>query len=276
MTTLDAHQHFWHYRPERDTWIDGSMAAIRRDFLPEDLAPLLQNHQVDGCIAVQASQSVEETEFLLNLADTHPFIRGVVGWVDLRSAGLSNQLDRFAGHPAFVGVRHVVQAEPPGFLLDKRFQRGIGLLSEYGLTYDLLVLTHQLEEAAELVRRFPGQAFVLDHLAKPAVSHAVRAPWASGMRALAGFPNVSCKLSGLVTEATDWNWERDDFAPFIQPVLECFGSDRLFFGSDWPVCTLAASYREVKELTEYHLRELPAEARAAVMGGNALRFYGLS
>ncbi|MBB4078634.1 L-fuconolactonase [Lewinella aquimaris] len=272
--TLDAHQHFWHYDPVKDAWIDETMTAIRRDFLPADLEPVLAANGVEGCVAVQASQSLGETEFLLALADRHDFIRGVVGWVDLRAPEVSDQLARFADHPKFVGVRHVVQAEPEGFMLNPDFQRGIAALREFDLTYDILILQHQLEEASALVGAFPDQPFVLDHLAKPQVSNGMDPAWAHGIHRLADYPNVSCKLSGLVTETTDWQWQTDDFRPFIDHALSTFGPDRLMFGSDWPVCRLAADYSEVKEIVENVLAGLSEAERAGILGGNAQRFYG--
>ncbi|MCP9235854.1 amidohydrolase [Lewinella sp. JB7] len=272
--TIDAHQHFWHYDPVKDAWIDETMTAIRRDFLPADLEPVLAANGIEGCIAVQASQSLAETEFLLDLADRHDFIRGVVGWVDLRAPEVSDQLARFADHPKFVGVRHVVQAEAEGFMLDPHFQRGIAALREFNLTYDILILQHQLGEAGELARTFPDQPFVLDHLAKPQVSHGLDPDWATGIARLAECPNVHGKLSGLVTETTDWEWTVDDFRPFIDHALDVFGPDRLLFGSDWPVCRLAANYGQVRKIVETAVAELPEAERLAIMGSNARRFYG--
>lgn len=273
--TIDAQQHFWNYDPVRDAWIDARMTAIRRDFLPGDIRPTLLNNDVAGCVAVQASQSPAETEYLLDLADRSDFILGVVGWVDLQAAGVGEQLATYAAHPKFVGVRHLVQAEASGFMLTDKFQRGISALQPLGLTYDLLVLDHQLPEAIELARAFPSQHFVLDHIAKPRVSEGMSSTWAGNIERLAALPEVYCKLSGLVTETSEWKWKWSDFTAFIHHAMECFGPDRLMFGSDWPVCTLAASYAQVMEIVSAAIADLPPADREKIMGGNARRFYGL-
>lgn len=237
---IDAHQHFWHYSAAEYPWIGPGMERLARDFLPADLAPLLEAGGIAGTVAVQARQSLEETRWLLELADGHGFIRGVVGWVDLRSTHVADQLARFAGHPRFVGVRHVVQDEAdPRFLLGEAFLHGLARVAEAGLVYDLLVLAPQLPAAAEMVALRPGQPFVLDHLAKPPIAAARLDPWRDDIRALARHPHVSCKLSGMVTEARLRQWRRGDFLPYMETALEAFSPDRLMFGSDWPVCTLS-------------------------------------
>jgi len=250
---------------------------IRRDFLPVDLAPELRARNLDGCVAVQARQSLAETRWLLELARDESIIRGVVGWVDLRSPGVAKELAEFAAQPKFVGVRHVVQDEPDDqFLLRDDFQRGIATLHEFGLTYDLLVLARQLPAAIGLAQKFPQQAFVLDHLAKPPIKTGGLSPWREQLRALAQLPNVACKVSGLVTEA-DWqNWRVDDFQPFLDIVFESFGPDRLMFGSDWPVCLLAGSYERVFGLVQNYVSQLGADTEAKFFGANAENFYGLT
>jgi L-fuconolactonase len=270
---LDSHQHFWLYAGEEYSWIKPAW-PIRRDFLPEDLQPLLAGAGLDGSIAVQARQTLEENRFLLGLADRHPFIRGVVGWVDLCSDRVEEQLAECARHPRFVGVRHVVQDEPEdNFMLRPEFLRGIGRLKQFGLTYDLLVLPRQLPAAIQLAAKFPGQPFVLDHIAKPFIRDGILSPWREQARELARFPHVLCKVSGMVTEAKWAEWMPADFRPYLETVLECFGPERLMFGSDWPVCLLAARYERVFGLVRDFIASLPESQRGAILGGNAERFY---
>jgi L-fuconolactonase len=273
---IDAHQHFWIYDPSEYDWIDESMAALRRDFLPGDLRPELQDSGFDGCVAVQARQTLDETQWLLRLADRSPFFLGVVGWVDLQSPDVRSQLKSFAASPKFVGVRHVVQSEPDDrFLLRSDFLRGISALEEFDLAYDLLIYTQHLPVAAEFVEKFPRQRFVLDHLAKPPIKSADIETWARGIHALAAFPNVSCKLSGLVTEA-DWqNWKPEDITPYLDVAFAAFGPDRLMIGSDWPVCLVAAPYGRVVEVVKNYLDRFTPEVHDAVLGGNARRFWRL-
>lgn len=272
---IDAHQHFWRYDPDRDHWITEEMARIRRDFLPDQLEPLLSAHGFDGSVAVQAAQSEEETRFLLDLAQDHPAIRGVVGWVDLLAPDLDRTLERFCRHERFRGVRHIAQAEADDFLGRNDVIRGIRRLEDFGLTYDILVYPRQLPAALSLVDALPDQVFVVDHMAKPLIADGVMEPWNAHMRALGERPNVWCKVSGLVTEA-DWgSWKPEDFVPYLDVVLDAFGPGRLMFGSDWPVCLVAAEYDQVVALAEDFLRSLSESDRAGVLGGNAAAFYGL-
>lgn len=273
---IDSHQHFWQYDPAEYAWMTDGMAALRRDYLPSDLLPLLQQTGLDGTVAVQARQNLKETAWLLALADGNPFIRGVVGWVDLRSLAVRDELARFARHPKFVGVRHIVQDEPDDhFLLRPEFLRGLEALAEFDLVYDLLVYPQHLPVAAQLVQQFPRQRFVLDHLAKPFIRAGVLSPWEDDLRALARFENVVCKFSGMVTEAAWRQWRVEDFAPYLEIALDAFGTQRLLFGSDWPVCTLSADYADVVELARYHARGLGAEAQDQLFGQNAEAFYRL-
>jgi L-fuconolactonase len=271
---IDAHQHFWRYNPDEYAWIDDSMSSLRRDFLPDDLKPELRRAEFDGSIAVQARQTIEETQWLLRLAETSPSILGVIGWVDLQSPDVRSQLAGFAGNPKLLGVRHIVQSEADDrFLLRADFLRGIGALEEFGLTYDILIYPRHLPVAAEFVARFPRQRFVLDHLGKPAIKAGQIQSWESGIRELAHFPNVFCKLSGLVTEA-DWaNWKPTQMKPYLDVAFDCFSPERLMIGSDWPVCELAASYGEVMDLVITYLDGFPDKAREAVLGGNAQQFW---
>lgn len=276
MNRIDAHQHFWRYDPVRDAWITDEMAVLRRDFLPEELEVQLRERRMDGTVAVQADQSERETEFLLDLARRHPSVRGVVGWVDLRSPDLPERLEYFSGFERFRGVRHIAQAEPDGFLARDDVVDGIARLGAFGLTYDILVYAHQLPGALALVERLPDQPFVVDHIAKPKIREGEREPWTTQIRRLARHPNVYCKVSGLVTEA-DWErWKPEDVRPYLDVVFEAFGADRLMFGSDWPVCLLAASYARVVELIERYAEQLSRDDRDQLFGGTAIRFYGLN
>ncbi len=274
---IDAHQHFWSYNPVEYDWIDDSMRSLRRDFLPADLQPELKRNGLQGCVAVQVRQTLEETRWLLDLAQRSPFVVGVVGWVDLRSSRVREDLASFAGgNSKLVGIRHVVQAEPDErFLLQPEFLRGIAALEEFDLAYDILIYTKHLPVAAEFVEQFPRQRFVLDHLAKPQIKGGELAAWEGGIRNLAPFPNVYCKLSGLVTEA-DWhNWKPEDIKPCLDVAFDCFGPRRLMIGSDWPVCTVAATYSRTMAVVKDYLAAHPAEVREAVLGVNAQGFWKL-
>lgn len=273
---LDSHQHFWRYDAAQYPWIPAG-SPLQRDWLPADLAALQGPLGFGGSIAVQARQSLAESHWLLGLADADPRILGVVGWVDLQSDSVEESLAMLAAHPKFVGVRHVVQDEPDDrFLLRPAFLRGLGRLRAHGLTYDLLVYPRQLPAAIEVVRQFPEQPFVLDHIAKPLIRDGMVSPWREQIRELARFPNVCCKVSGMVTEADHRSWKPDQFHPYLDVVLEAFGPGRLLFGSDWPVCLLAASYPEVLELATGALVARAGWTSAeqdAFFGGNARRFY---
>ncbi|WP_162054572.1 amidohydrolase family protein [Pontibacter pamirensis] len=277
MQKVDAHQHFWKFDPVRDSWITDDMASIRRDFGPEDLQPLLQQHGFDGCVAVQADQSEAENEFLLTYADTYDFIKGVVGWVDLRAANVQERLEHFAQFRKLKGFRHVLQGEPDrALMLQPDFKRGISQLSRFGFTYDILIFPDQLRYAKELVAAFPEQPFVTDHLAKPNIKSQEMETWASDMKAIAAHENVHCKLSGMVTEA-DWrHWKKEDFSPYLDVVTEAFGTNRIMYGSDWPVCLVAARYEDVLSIVEDYFLAFSHTEQAAFFGGNASRFYKLS
>ena len=272
---IDSHQHFWNYNPTRDIWIDDSMEVIRKDFLPDDLKPLLQENGVDGCIAVQADQTEMETEFLLECAKRNPFIIGVVGWVDLIAENLDDRLKHYTTNPLFKGVRHIVQSEKDDYLLRKDVQLGIGLLSKYNLTFDILVYSHQLPSAIALVEAFPNQKFILDHIAKPTISDPMTELWKTNIMALSKFENVYCKLSGMVTETNDFCFTAEDFTPFIGHVFSCFGANRILFGSDWPVCLLAADYTKVITLILEYLNEYSSNVKSQVLGINAIKIYNL-
>ena len=278
---IDSHQHFWQYSAREYPWIGGGMERLARDFLPPDLAGVARAAGIGGSVAVQARQTEEETRWLLGLAERHPLVRGVVGWVDLRDPRVGDSLAHFAAHDRFVGVRHVVQDEPdPRFLLGEAFVRGLRHLHAFGLVYDLLLYPPQLPAAEELAGLLPEQPFVLDHLAKPKIGTwggpADREAWRRDIAALARHTNVTAKLSGLVTEAAWRGWKRADFLPYLEVAVEAFGPGRLMFGSDWPVCLLAAEYAEVAGIVEAFVGTLSIAEREQVWGGTAARVYGLA
>ena len=270
---LDAHQHFWRYSAQEYPWIPKG-SALQRDWLPQDLATQQAPLGFDGSIAVQARQTLEETRWLLSLADQNPRILGVVGWVDLRSEELPEQLAEFAARPKFVGVRHVVQDEPDDlFMLGEEFLRGVRQLRAYSLTYDLLIFPRQLPAASEVVSRFPQQQFVLDHIAKPSIKDRRLEPWLTEIRDLAQYPNVACKLSGLVTEADHQHWREEDLLPYLDIVTEAFGPARLMIGSDWPVCLLAGDYARTLNVVLSWAKKFSTAEQAGIFGDNCARFY---
>jgi len=272
---IDAHQHFWRYNPARDGWITDEMAVLKKDFLPVHLVPELVANDMQGCIAVQADQSEAETQFLLDLAERHKLIQGVVGWVDLCADNVTERLEVLSKYSKLCGFRHLVQAEPDDrFMLRPAFLRGIRSLEEFGFTYDILIYARQLPAARELVSRFPSQLFVIDHIAKPSIKNKLLVPWSHDLCAVAEYPNVYCKVSRLITEAEWHRWTLDDFKPYLDTVFTAFGVDRLMFGSDWPVCLLGAGYRQVVELVTEYMCDLPQTDVEKVFGLNATHFYG--
>lgn len=273
---IDAHQHFWIYSAAEYGWISGEMAGLRRDFLPSDLEPLLHASGFDACVAVQARQTIEETHWLLDLADRHPFVAGVVGWVDLCSPSVGDDLEALAGRPKLAGVRHIVQGESDDrFLLRPDFCRGVAMLERFDLAYDILIYPRHLPVAVEFARQFPRQRFVLDHLAKPPIKAGEIDAWARDLRALASLDHVWCKLSGMVTEA-DWRaWTPAQLEPYLDVALEAFGPERLMIGSDWPVCTVAADYGRTMDVVTQYLGRLSRRERDLVLGENAARFWRL-
>lgn len=273
---IDAHQHFWRYNAADYSWITDDMAPLKRDFLPADLKPLLDEIGFDGSIAVQARHNMEETRWLLELAEANQFVRGVVGWVDLCSPDASRHLEQLAASAKLVGIRHVAQDEPDDeFLLKPGFCRGVALLRAFGLAYDILVYPRHLRVAAKFARQFPEQRFVLDHIAKPRIAEQSMEPWKSDIRELANLPNVHCKLSGMVTEAKWRLWQAKDFRPYLDTVLQAFGPSRLMIGSDWPVCTLSADYRSTMQIVMDFIAELSASEKDAILGATCAEFYRL-
>ena len=277
MARIDAHQHFWRYDPVRDGWITDELAAIRRDFLPMDLQPLLAQHGFGGCVVVQSDQSLTENEFQLRHAAAHDFIKGVVGWVDLQADNVFQRLGYYQQFEKLKGFRHVLQGETDrALLLRPAFRRGIAALGRYGYTYDLLILPDQLGYAAELARAFPNQPFVVDHLAKPLIKAGQLEPWRQAIQQLAACDNVCCKVSGLITEA-DWqHWQPQDFRPYLDVAFAAFGPQRVLYGSDWPVCNVAGGYGRALGLLEDYMQPFSAAEQAQFWGDNAVRFYGLT
>ncbi len=273
---VDSHQHFWNYNPVSHAWISSEMEVIKKDFLPLDLAPLLKEGDIGGCVAVQADQSEEETEFLLQCAKEYPFILGVVGWLDLCSKDIEQKLKNYSKYPKLKGLRHIVQDEDDDyFMLRPDFLEGISKLGDFRLTYDILVYPKQLPAAIELVKMFPEQLFVLDHIAKPNINGSIDKEWKHRIAELGSFQNVYCKASGMVTETSWGAWKPQDFYPYLDIVFESFGKDRIMFGSDWPVCLLSAQYQKVLCILKKYLVQFPASTQNQIMGLNAKEFYNL-
>ena len=247
MPVIDAHQHFWNYDPAAHAWISEEMSVIRKNFLPDDLKILLHENDVDGCVAVQADQSETETDFLIKLAAENNFIRGVVGWIDLCAHNVTDRLAYYQQYNVVKGFRHILQGEDPAFMLRPEFLRGIAVLKDFGYTYDVLIFPQHLNASLELVKQFPEQLFVIDHIAKPDIKNSLLENWEKGIRALAAMPNVYCKISGMVTEANWQTWTKEDLFPYLAVVTDAFGTNRLLYGSDWPVCLVAAGYHEMME-----------------------------
>jgi L-fuconolactonase len=276
MPRIDAHQHFWKFNPERDSWINDDMRAIRRDFYPQDLQPLLHAHAFEGCISVQADQSKVENDFLLSMAAGNDFIRGIVGWVDLRAPDLQEQLSSCKGSKLIKGFRHVLQGEQQrDFMLRADFMKGISMLQRYDYTYDILIYPDQLEYTKTFIQAFPDQPFVLDHIAKPYIRDKKLTEWKKEMINVSKFENVYCKVSGMVTEAEWYRWEKSDFHPYLDVVLEAFGPSRLMFGSDWPVCLVAASYTSAVNIVEEYFASLTKDEQDDIFGNTAAKFYNL-
>lgn len=273
---IDAHHHLWKYNSHDYGWMDSSMSLLQRDYLPDDLESELKLSGVRGTVVVQARQSMEETRWLLELADQYSFIQGVVGWFDLRSPSLKKELDKLAAHPKLVGVRHVIHdEEDDDFMLRSDFMRGIAQLEAYDLSYDLLLFPRHLERALKLVKTFPRQRFVLDHLGKPLIKKGLLEPWRCEIARLAAHPNVWCKLSGMVTEADHKQWQYKDLKPYMEVVLESFGPEWIMLGSDWPVCRLAAEYSEVMKIVKVFIKDLNPIDQEKILYQNAIDCYQL-
>ncbi|MXV52253.1 amidohydrolase family protein [Pedobacter sp. HMF7647] len=273
---IDAHQHFWKFDAVRDSWITDDMAIIRNDFLPADLEPLLNENGFDGCIVVQSSQSEEENLFQLGNAGQHEFIKGVVGWVDLQAEDIEDRLAHYRQFEKMKGFRHVLQGEADrALMLKPEFKRGLGMLNSFGFTYDILIFPDQLRYIQELVEFFPDQPFVIDHIAKPDIKRGKIDHWKDDIQAFASYENVSCKVSGMVTEANWHNWKNEDFYPYLDVIFETFGTERIMFGSDWPVCLVAATYASVVNIVQSYFSNLSPGEQEQIWGKNAANFYRL-
>lgn len=273
---IDSHQHFWSYNPDDYGWISIDMEILQKDYLPDQLKTELSSIGFDGSVAVQARQSLAETQWLLNLAEQHSFIKGVIGWVDLCSPDLEEQLIQFSGNTKLVGIRHVIHDEQDDdFMLRNSFLRGIAYLKKFGLTYDILVFPRHLPNTIQFVSQFPDQVFILDHIAKPSIKDKKISPWKEDIEKLARFRNVYCKLSGMVTEANVKNWNQEELIPYLNIVFDTFGIDRLIIGSDWPVCRLAGSYKQIMQVVLDYIRTFPDQDKKKILGENAIKAYDL-
>ena len=273
---IDSHQHFWKYDPTRQEWIDSTMASIKHDFLPENLIPELNLHQVDGSVVVQAEESLRETAWLLDICSEEEKIKGVVGWANLSSDDLDKDLDQFSASKKLKGYREVLQSKSKEYFLNPEFIRGLSKIGKRGYTYDLLIFSSQLEEAIELIKKSPEQPIVIDHLAKPKIKLGTWREWKKQMSLLSEREYIYCKLSGMITEA-DWkNWKAEDLSPYLEICLELFGPNRLMFGSDWPVCLLAGTYSQVTQVIQDFLSPLSADEKESIWGKTACDFYNLS
>ena len=273
---IDSHHHFWKYNPIEYNWIDESMKSIKKDFLPKDLKPILDSNSIDGSIAVQAHQSEEETLFLLKLAEKFNFIKGVIGWLDIKANDFEERLIFFKKNRLFKGLRHIVQDEKNDFLLNPEFQNGISKLSKFDLTYDLLIYPKQLYPAIELVKKFPNQTFILDHIAKPNISKKINQEWIDNIKSLSNYQNIYCKISGMVTETEDYKWKIDNFNPFLDIIVNSFGVDRLLFGSDWPVCLLAGKYKDILNIVTNYFKKYSERDQKKILGENAIKVYNIN
>jgi L-fuconolactonase len=273
---IDSHQHFWKFDPVRDSWITSEMTVIRKDFLPEDLQPVLAQNGFDGSVLVQTDQSESHNDFLIGLASRHPFIKGIVGWVDLQSENIRERLHFYRRYKLIKGFRHILQGEKDrALMLKPGFMRGIEALKEFDYTYDILIFPDQLQYAKELVAAFPEQKFVIDHIAKPRIKEKKIEDWKKGMIDIAQYKNVYCKISGMVTEGDWMKWKKRDFSPYLDTVTVAFGINRIMYGSDWPVCLVAATYEEMMEIVKDYFTSFSIEEQQKVFGKNAIEFYNL-
>jgi L-fuconolactonase len=276
MKRIDSHQHFWKFDPVRDSWINDDMKIIQKNFLPEDLQPLLKQNGFDGCVAVQSDQTEAENHFHFQNAENFDFIKGIVGWIDLQSKAVEERLEYYTQFKKIKGFRHVLQGEPQrDLMLQPAFMNGISLLRKYNFTYDILIFKDQLQYIPKFISSFPDQRFVIDHISKPNIKSGEIDQWKQDIKQIAQFENVHCKISGMVTEANWKNWKKEDFKPYIDVVVEAFGINRIMFGSDWPVCLVAASYDEMLGIAEDYFSSFSKEEQERFFGLNAIRFYNL-
>jgi L-fuconolactonase len=277
MLFIDAHQHFWKYNPQEFDWITNEMSMLRKDFFPADLKPSFDENGVDGCVAVQAKQTEEENNFLLQLAEENDFIKGIVGWVDLMADDIEDKLIYWHQHKKLKGVRHILQGEKNrALMLEPSFKNGISSLKKFNYTYDILIYPDQLQYASELVKIFPEQKFVIDHLAKPYIKSQQVDGWKKDIEAFKKHDNVYCKVSGMVTEAEWNNQSLQIFNPYLDVIAETFGTKRIMYGSDWPVCLVAASsYKDVMQIAMDYFSSFSVEEKENIFRNNAVRFYDL-
>ena len=277
MLRIDSHQHFWKFDPVKYDWITEEMSVIKKDFLPGDLKPVLQKNNFDGCVTVQVEQTEKENDFLLNIAERNDFIGGIVGWVDLQSKNIEDRLVYYKQFQKLKGFRHILQGEKKrDLMLSPEFKKGISYLAKYDFTYDILIFPDQLMFARDLVNEFPEQKFVIDHLAKPYIKDGKIEEWKKDIETIGAFENVSCKISGMVTEA-DWKkWNTKDFFPYLDVVVNSFGPNRIMYGSDWPVCLVAASYDQALGIVQKYFSSFSKDEQDAFFGGNAIKFYNLN
>lgn len=273
--TIDSHQHFWSYNPEKHSWISEDMSVIRRDFTPSELHDIYVKNNVDGCVAVEADQTLRETEYLLELAELYEWIKGIVGWIDLKSSDTPALIEKYSAYPHFKGVRYVLQALPDGFMSDPQFIKGVSALHPYGLTYDILTTERQLDEVVHFVSKLPEMKLVIDHISKPNIKEESIEHWYAKMKTLSEYNHVHVKLSGMITEAHWDSWTTDDLKPYVDFCLENFGPKRLMFGSDWPVCLVAGSYTKVIQSLKTLISSLSADEQNDIMGNTAISFYNL-
>ncbi len=276
MPRIDSHQHFWKFNPIRDAWITDSMSLLQKDFFPQQLEPILAANGFDGCVTVQSDQSENENAFQLNNADKHDFIKGIVGWIDLRAGDIKEKLYYNSQFKKLKGFRHILQGEKQrDLMLQPDFLNGIKALQEFKYTYDILIYPDQLGFIKEFVAQFPEQKFVIDHLAKPYIKDRKIQKWKEEIEDVAEFKNVFCKISGYVTEA-DWNnWKKEDFIPYFDVVVNAFGIDRIMFGSDWPVCLLGGSYGDILNVASTYFSSFTKDEKDKIFGDNAIKFYNL-
>lgn len=275
MKIIDSHQHFWNYDATRHDWINEEMRAIRKDFLPEQLAPILKENKVEGCVSVQVDQTTEETDFLLALAKEHSFIQGVVGWVDLRASNLEDTLENYRDAKALKGFRHIIQGQAAGFMLQPNLIQGLKKLATRNYTYDLLIYAHQLKEANEFIKQVTELPIVIDHVAKPNIKDSEMEDWKKEITALAKYPNVYCKISGMATEANWETWTMAGLQPYLDTVVAAFGTERIMFGSDWPVCLVASSYAKWLNGVQKYFNTFSSTEQELIFADNAIKFYKL-
>jgi L-fuconolactonase len=273
---IDSHHHFWLYDPIRHDWITEEMSAIRKDFLPGDFEPILKQNGIGGSVLVQVDQTEAENDFQLKNAEENDFIKGVVGWVDLQADNIEERLELYKQYKKMKGFRHILQGEKDrALMLRPAFMNGISKLKKFGYTYDILIYTDQLKYTKELVATFSDQPFVIDHLAKPNIKEHKIDEWKKDIEAVAQHENVYCKISGMVTEA-DWkNWKKEDFTPYLDVVINAFGTHRIMYGSDWPVFLVAATYGQMKNIVDDYFSPFSKDEKEKFYGKNAINFYNL-